>query len=241
MTDTSPPGYENEQLDALDYGYKFVKVVTRYHEWNFRTQEYEKEVTMEHWQKVLFEGQVLTTRERNYYDDSDFYCVYFDPKKKEMGQYEYATTRFGGGGHCSVDATDEVKRGAANWLIQWFFDELKKSAWSKARKIDVESIVRVKSGRKVPKGTVGLVQWYGRGRSFKGYGEGPMRARIEANDKGHTEYWIDAKHLEIIDPEQFEPTDDELAERAARIADNCYEQNSGWHYPFATGRGMIVI
>ena len=44
--------------------------------------------------KTLFAGKVLADRERNFYDDSDFYVVVFD--EGQLKSYEYGSTRFAG-------------------------------------------------------------------------------------------------------------------------------------------------
>lgn len=54
-----------------------------------------------------FEGRVIETRERNYYDDSDFYAVVWDDEAADIREIEYATTRFGGGGGATADLTPE--------------------------------------------------------------------------------------------------------------------------------------
>jgi hypothetical protein len=57
---------------------------------------------------------VLADREKNGRDDSDFYgLVWFGDGK--YGEVEYATTRFGGGGWCRVDATPEVLAEVEAW------------------------------------------------------------------------------------------------------------------------------
>jgi len=58
--------------------------------------------------RVEYAGCVLATRERNYYDDSDFYAVVWDEATQNIKEVEYDTTRCGGGGTADVDATPEV-------------------------------------------------------------------------------------------------------------------------------------
>lgn len=72
----------------------------------------------EHPAQVLFEGAVLADRERNGYHDSDFYVIAWDGAK--LVSHEYATTRFGGGGHASVDVTPEVLEKVRRYLLRSF-------------------------------------------------------------------------------------------------------------------------
>lgn len=44
-------------------------------------------------EKVTYEGCVFETRERNFYDDSDFYAVVWDEASQDVIEVEYATTR----------------------------------------------------------------------------------------------------------------------------------------------------
>lgn len=54
-------------------------------------------------------GKVLQNREQNMYHDSYFYAVYWDEETGTPKSTEYASTAYGGGGSCTVDATDEIK------------------------------------------------------------------------------------------------------------------------------------
>lgn len=54
-------------------------------------------------------GQVLCLGEHNYYDDSDFYALVFDPKDGKVHEIIYDTTRFASTGmNAVVDATEET-------------------------------------------------------------------------------------------------------------------------------------
>lgn len=63
-------------------------------------------------------GRVLRTWERNGYDDSDFYATIWNDEKGRPEEVQYDTTRFGGGGGATVDATDEVKARYADWQAE---------------------------------------------------------------------------------------------------------------------------
>lgn len=105
--------------------------------------------------KTFAEGCVVSLREANYYDDSDFYAMYYNVETGKFEEVCYATTRFytyhlG----AFIDATPEV---AAKWEAKCAADE----AAYKAHKAAVEAAtvragktVKVVRGRKVPVGTV---------------------------------------------------------------------------------------
>jgi len=73
-------------------------------------KQYGGEVTEE------YKGAVLATREKNYYDDSDFYAVVWDEESQRVKSVNYASTRYGGGGDATVDATPEVLEKAKAFL-----------------------------------------------------------------------------------------------------------------------------
>lgn len=120
--------------------------------------------------ETLFEGGVIETREYNGYHDSDFYVIAWDEETQTVRKYEYATTRFGGGGTASVDATPEAKAKADaygyKFLKSFSFDryiaEIKKPA-----KGDTVTVVKGRTG----KGSTGVLFWIGAERTFGGYSE----------------------------------------------------------------------
>lgn len=115
-----------------------------------------------------YKGAVLTTREKNYYDDSDFYATVFDAKSG-LENIQYATTRYAGGGSATVDATAEVveaaNKYAYNFLRKKMFDKYVAGLENPV----VGDRVRVKKGRKVKVGTEGTLFWVGEKRVFGGY------------------------------------------------------------------------
>lgn len=116
----------------------------------------------------IFKGCVLETRERNFYDDSDFYAVVWDDEKKALSTPEYATTRYGGGGTAFADATPEVRAAADAWayktLKKGYFQRYVKEL-ADPEKGDMVTIVRGKSG----KGSTGKLFWIGEKKTYGGY------------------------------------------------------------------------
>lgn len=184
---------------------------------------------------TLFEGAVLCDREYNGPQDSDFYVIAWDKRKKCLRRYEYATTRFGGGGSARVDATDEVKNAAAAWLAEQLFDRLKYENEADSRKVEPGKRVVVVRGRKVPKGTVGEVNWY---QSAKEARYHRARVRIRADDGG--EYYTNARNCEVEDPAIHILPDDELRTKAEHLARRVREKNYGWHTLFVP-RGVVSL
>lgn len=196
-----------------------------------------------------FVGAVLCTRERNWTDDSDFYAVCWDEATGQLIEEEYDTTRFGGGGSASIDATDEVKIKAAAFLQQW----LEAAAWEEYENaknyVRKDKQVELDHGRpkyqdtteKVLIGTRGVVRWYGQGRDFSRYGHGlvPMRALVVTEDG--RQFWTDAHNLKVVDPDQYLPARTEVVEKCRQMAERVLQHNSGWHIPFAYGRGLFVV
>ena len=57
---------------------------------------------------MTYVGCVLSTREKNYHDDSDFYALVWDEAAQRIRSIEYDTTRFAGGGIPGTANTDAV-------------------------------------------------------------------------------------------------------------------------------------
>lgn len=109
-----------------------------------------------------YTGCVLSTYERNGYNDSDWYAICWDREKQKVVEVEYDTTRAGGGGRAEIDATGEVLREVYRWYKRMgreHFDCCTNP--SNAKKVRKGDTVRVIRGRKVPKGTEGVVFWVG--------------------------------------------------------------------------------
>ena len=112
--------------------------------------------------EVQYEGCVIATYEHNGYDDSDFYAICWDDEKGKLVEVEYDTTRCGGGGIAKIDATVETLRKVYRYYKNMGRDLFDKETNIKQAKAygrgDTVLVVR---GRKVPKGTMGVVFWMG--------------------------------------------------------------------------------
>lgn len=233
--------YDEKAEELIGKGYvKTNRTTTHYHtdysyddDGNLVKGE-TRPVEMEVWHNEIFVGAVFATRERNFYHDSDFYAVVWDGEK--ITSYEYATTRFAGGGFASVDATDEVKAAATAYLEKWIYGGLVAANETNARTPEKGRTVEVVKGRKVAKGTTGEVIWYGKGRKFSPskWETAPMRVGIK--DADGEVHWTNADNVEVVNPGQYELTDEELREIARNRAGR-----TPFHAPVSGGPGMVVL
>ena len=140
-------------------------------------------------------GLVLSLRERNGYDDSDFYALIWNPEKGAPEEIEYATTRgwtYPNG--AAVDATPEVLAAYEEYLAKKRAEYDALRAAEEAKKPTKGKSVKVVRGRKVPKGTQGRVFWYGTGSKYMGGEE--TRVGIESNTG--EKFFLPAAYVEVV-------------------------------------------
>ena len=179
--------------------------------------------------KTLFAGKVLADRERNFYDDSDFYVVVFDGG--ELKTYEYGSTRYASRGYAEVDATPEVVKQAEEWLEKWAFEQFATVAAENARKPEKGKQVRVVRGRKVPHGTEGVLFWLG--EKTYGFRNKVTTAGIRLEDGSVV--FTNITNLVVVDPENYLDSLVEIQEKAKKFA-----KKRNWHIPFVRA-GMIAL
>lgn len=116
---------------------------------------------------IAYVGAVLCDREMNGYDDSDFYAIVWDAAEKRTKKIVYASTRYAGGGWCTVDATPETLAAATayNQALAYTFalESHVKAERALVQAPVIGSDVLVIKGRKVKKGTEGRIFWRGEG------------------------------------------------------------------------------
>ena len=150
-----------------------------------------------YYMETTHKGLVLYTGEHNYRDDSDFYAVVWCPEKGEPCEVEYGSTRFWTElNSATADATPEVRAAYDAWRAAKDAEEAREAAEEEARVPREGRTVKVVRGRKVPKGTVGTVVWYGAGKRYRYYGSTPMRVGVK--DAGGMVHWTDAKNVEVV-------------------------------------------
>jgi hypothetical protein len=135
-------------------------------------------------------GVVLSEGEHNFHDDSNFYAVVWNSDKGCTEQVQFATTRgWTYPNHCKVDATPEVIAAWQAWSEVKRQEYLKRDREEQARKVSKGKMVVVARGRKVPKGTTGIVFWYGAGQ----WGD-----RVGVKDSRGTVHWTAAVNCDVI-------------------------------------------
>lgn len=141
-----------------------------------------------HYHQMLGEGRVVALRERNGYDDSDFFAVLWDDERGEPVEVEYASTR--GWSYCcsaAVDATPEVAAAYETWLARRRAVARAQREHEDLTRIDLGVRVRVARGRKVPVGTEGTVVWRGADQ-FRPYWRGKAYRIGLRDEAGHLHY-----------------------------------------------------
>lgn len=109
-----------------------------------------------------YEGCVLRLRERNMYHDSDFYALVWDAEIGAPREVEYGTTRFPTYGNTAhVDATEAVLAAYNVWQAQQRQAAAERRAEEERRTPYAGKVVEVTGGRKLAKGTLGVVFWRG--------------------------------------------------------------------------------
>lgn len=148
-----------------------------------------------------FEGCVISEREMNGYDDSDFYALVWDAEQKSFREILFASTR-GWTYPCfatAVDATPEVR---ALWNAYCERDRAKAEYEAEQRAIRavqreaetprVGKRVRVVKGRKVAKGT----EWWVTSDEIDSYKPGSRRLGLRNDDGERT--WTSADNCEVM-------------------------------------------
>ena len=177
-------------------------------------------------EKVTYEGCVFETRERNFYDDSDFYAVVWDEASQDVIEVEYATTRgWTYDNHADVDATPEVCKKAHDALMPKVFSWLKSDAIQKANKVEVGKEVVVAKGRKAPVGARGFVFYVGPSIKYYQWGSASTKIGISAskqleNRKYPDAVWTYAENVQVLNPEQYSPSDESLMEKANELSED---------------------
>jgi len=173
-------------------------------------------------------GAVLDDREENGYHDSDFYAVVWDEDESKLKKVVYNSTRYAGGGSCTIDATPDTLEKARNWLTSWAIEFLQNKHTKDSTTPVCGRKVRVVKGRKVPKGTEGILFWMD--ATPQHYTKIGIATSEEKDGNGqYTDVvWSYLKNVEVVNPEQYLPPTKEMEEEAAQLA-----SSNAWYLPFA--------
>ena len=188
-------------------------------------------------------GLVVATREQNWYDDSDFYALCWNPETKSLDHITYGTTRFGGtdDNGAAADLADEYKADYAEFLTRQEEANILRTLradWFETvndllvlRRGDEAVVVK---GRKVAIGTTGTIIWTGQ----SAYGD-----RVGIKDAAGEVHWTAATNVKkIIDVDDIPAEIDFIKtpeiRRAAAEARIAHGLRS---YLRAANPGMMVV
>jgi hypothetical protein len=159
---------------------------------------------------TLFAGAVvrLFTREEQIMSDvwaTVSYAECWDAVNGRLVSEAYSNSEFGYHIHhisVEVDATAETLEAVAAFKAEQVRKEAarKEAAREAERQVELKTprvgkIVVVARGRKVPKGTTGVVIWYGPGKAYSG----PAPMRVGVKDSTGEVHWTDAKNVDVIE------------------------------------------
>jgi hypothetical protein len=156
--------------------------------------------------KVAYVDRVLATFTRcerimsDVWEDVRYVTVYTDAG-------DFVDVAVGYKGSFEVDAPaalvakwEESKKLAAEWAKVRAKVAAEREAVARAKREAATpyrgKTVKVVRGRKVPRGFVGEVIWYGEGKKYGYYGSAPLRVGVK--DATGTVHWTDAKNVEVI-------------------------------------------
>lgn len=146
-------------------------------------------------------GLTMAQREANYYDDSDFYAVVFEPAKDTFIEILAWSTRYAGGYFVQVDApADLVERmkveGSPQQKVLRAMQEARREV--EAKKPTVGKVVKASrtfkvKGQAYEKGSMFEVVWYGE----SGYGYKNMRVGLVPAVHGGERVFTAASNVEV--------------------------------------------
>lgn len=177
---------------------------------------------------VKYVGAVLETRERNGYDDSDFYAVVWDEAEQRVKEVEYGSTRFWTyPNYAKVDATDEVKAKARAYAYQKALEQAKGEAVAQAKTPAVGKSVKVLKGKQ--KGKEGVVFWAKeQGNPFAPRYSWRAKPALRVGvDTGTERFFTAGTNVEVTNPQDYVKPLSEV-EQAARYWSNGLGAGASW-------------
>jgi hypothetical protein len=184
---------------------------------------------------VSYVGCVLATRERNWHDDSDFVAIVWDEKMQKVRSVEYDSTRYANTGSATVDATPNVLNTVRDWcrhtLVVWMLDESYNQSRSVARGRLVRSVS--KRSKKFPLDTVGY--------AGTPYTDGYRNTVVDVDTiDGVRLYGVGVSLMEVVNPEQYVETVDELQKKAENVV-SAYRDIGNLAAAMVSPKGMAFL
>jgi len=184
--------------------------------------------------KKSYEGCVLGTYERNGYNDSDFFAIVWDEESQTVKHVEYATTRgWTYPNSASVDATPETIEKARCFQEKVIYKQIRQEAQRKALEPVLGKVVVVVRGRKVPVGTEGEISWQGAG--FRG------TSRVGIRLLNGTMVFTAMSNVEVQQPEQYLPSEEEMQRQAHRSAQGLYGRGQASRFAVSVGPSLMAV
>lgn len=148
----------NRQVDGNPTYTELDDADRKYLDESTSTGKWKREMVFE----ITWTGCVLKLGEHNHYHDSDFFATVWDDAKGGPRDVEYASTRgWSYANNAAVDATDEVQAKYAAWQHERAVERQAARDAADAATPHEGKTVTVVKGRKIPKGTVAQVVWFG--------------------------------------------------------------------------------
>lgn len=160
---------------------------------------------------VTHEGAVLRKSETSFNDgyDASYYAEVWDEASQSVKNVYYGSTMDGRdcGGSAEIDATNEVRLKAAAFFFPSILNRITAQAEYDAVRPTKGDEVVVARGRKVKKGTTGIIFWLQDGN----FG---MRCGIR-DEKGEA-HWTAFSNVDLIEPKDIDRS--QLARYAAAVS-----------------------
>ena len=174
-----------------------------------------------------YKGAVLSWRERNGYDDSDFLAL-VEQSPGVFTWVEYASTRY----YCPIfvpelDATEEVRARYAEFWQRKHDAAVKARADRDARKAHKGSVVHVARGRKY-KGIVGVVAWWGVDQYKSNHHVTHYRAGIDVEGE---RVYVPAEYLQVDVEGEWVDIVNAREHKSGRLGDTTPEEWTLSNYP----------
>lgn len=158
-------------------------------------------------EKTMFEGAVLTIRERYWLDGMlEAWAVCWNNEEQKIEDVTFGYYAIEGsnlaGGTAKIDATKETWRQVLRYLKPQAVREYAQSVIDFKREIRKGSHVRVIRGKKIPKGIELEVFWIGEKPTFRSKRFEWMRETetiAGCYDSNGRKVWIKAEYLEVTD------------------------------------------
>jgi hypothetical protein len=156
------------------------------------------------WVVTTHVGLVLSMREANGYDDSDFYATFWNDEKGAPESIMYASTRgwtYPNG--ASVDATDEVKAKYAAYSAKLAAERKAEreaaEAAMPAKGKKAKTVRNVKGKHAIEAGVTGTIFWVGEDRFAKSYSAfAPKKLRVGFEAADGRKVFIAGDAVEVI-------------------------------------------